>query len=70
MYPEFRKSTAYIGLRTSQEIKEIIEKAAALKGCSVSDFIFESCIENAQRIVAAEEAKLKKSALKPKTKQT
>ena len=69
MFLDFRKSTAYIGLRTRQEIKEILEKAAALQGCSLSDFIFDSCLEKAQRIVDAEEAKLKKAPVQPKTKQ-
>ena len=63
------KKTARISMHTSRQIKETIQQAAAIKGCSMSKFIFDICIENAQRIVDAEDAKLETTSAHTKTKQ-
>ena len=65
----FKKKAAHISLRTCREIKEVIEQAAAVKGSSMSSFIFDICIEEAQRVVDAEDAKLEKTQANTKTKQ-
>lgn len=68
--PASARKTANISLRTSEEIKEVIKQAAASKGCSMSSFIFDICIEEAQRVVDAEDAKLEKTLAITKTKHT
>lgn len=50
------KKTACISLRTSREIKGEIARAAASKGRSLSGFMLDICIQEAQRIVNAEQA--------------
>jgi uncharacterized protein (DUF1778 family) len=54
------KKTAYISLRTSREIKEEIAQAAASKGRSLSGFMLDICIQEAQRVVNAEQANSEK----------
>ena len=54
------RKTAYISLRTSRVIKEEIEQAAAGKGRSLSGFILDICIQEAQRVVNAEQAQSEK----------
>lgn len=46
---------ARINLRTSPEVKALIERAAALKGTTVSGFISQTMYETAQRVVAEQE---------------
>ena len=58
--PASAKNTAHINLRTSRGVKDVIEQAAAVKGCTMSSFIFDICIQEAQRIASAENAKLEK----------
>ncbi|MDO8991252.1 MAG: DUF1778 domain-containing protein [Sideroxyarcus sp.] len=41
-----------ISLRTSAEVKAMIERAAALMGLSVSSFILQSAYEAARRVVS------------------
>lgn len=60
--PASAKNTAHINLRSSQGVKEVIEQAAAVKGCSMSSFICDICVEEAQRVVSAEDAKLEKTS--------
>ena len=54
------KKTAYISLRTSPAIKEEIAQAAASKGLSLSGFMLDICIQEARRVVNAEQAKSEK----------
>ena len=44
--------SARINLRTSQEAKTLIERAAALMGTTVSSFMLQNAFEAARRIVA------------------
>lgn len=44
------KEKARIDIRTSKEMKDIFENAAALKGVSLTDFLVESAYKNAQDI--------------------
>ena len=54
------KNTAYISLRTNRAIKEEIARAAAVKGRSLSGFMLDSCTQEAQRVINAEEANSEK----------
>lgn len=44
--------SARINLRTSHEVKEMIERAAAITGSTVSNFISQSMYQTSIRIVA------------------
>ena len=44
--------SARINLRTSQEAKALIERAAALMGTTVSSFMLQNAYEAARRVVA------------------
>lgn len=63
--PAAAKQTAQINLRTSRRVKDVIEQAAALKGCSLSSFIFDICIAEAQRLASAEKSKPEKTSQYP-----
>ena len=60
--PAAAKKTAHIDLRTRRGVKDVIEQAAALKGCSMSSFIFDICIAESKRVVSAENAKSEKTS--------
>ncbi len=47
--------SARINLRTSQEVKEMIERAAAAVGSTVSSFMLQSATEVARRVLAERE---------------
>jgi len=46
---------ARINLRTSPEVKALIERAAALMGTTVSSFISQTMYETSQRVVAEQQ---------------
>lgn len=46
---------ARISLRTSPEVKALIERAAALMGTTVSGFISQTMYETSQRVVAEQD---------------
>lgn len=46
---------ARINLRTSPEVKALIERAAALMGTTVSSFISQTMYETSQRVVAEQD---------------
>ncbi len=48
--------SARINLRTSQEAKSLIERAAALMGTTVSAFMLQNSYEAAQRVLLQNEA--------------
>ena len=50
--PTTRNDSARINLRTSAEAKELIERAAALIGTTVSSFMLQNAFEAARRIVS------------------
>ncbi len=47
-----QSESARINLRTSHEVKNMIERAAAITGSTVSSFISQSMYETSSRIVA------------------
>ncbi len=47
--------SARINLRTSQEVKEMIERAAAAVGATVSSFMLQNATEVARRVLAEQE---------------
>lgn len=46
---------ARINLRTTQELKELIERAAFMTGASVSSFMLQSSVDVARRVLAEQE---------------
>ena len=52
------KKTAYVSVHTTRELKDLIRTAAVIKGCSTSELILDTCIEQARRVVAAADTKL------------
>lgn len=58
------KKTAYVSVHTTRELKGLIRTAAAIKGCSMSELILDTCIEQARRVVAAGESELSTLASK------
>ena len=46
---------ARINLRTSQEIKDLIERAASMSGATVSSFMLQSAADVARRMLAQQE---------------
>lgn len=47
--------SARINLRTSPEVKELIERAAAMTGSTVSSFMLQSSSDVARRVLAQQE---------------
>ncbi len=47
--------SARINLRTSQELKDLIERAASLSGATVSSFMLQSAADVARRMLAQQE---------------
>jgi len=47
--------SARINLRTSPEVKELIERAAAMTGATVSSFMLQNSSEVARRVLAQQE---------------
>lgn len=47
--------SARINLRTSPEVKELIERAAAMTGSTVSSFMLQNSSEVARRVLAQQE---------------
>ena len=46
-----RKTSERIDVRLRREQKEFIEKAARIKGLTITDFIIQNAVENAQRTI-------------------
>jgi uncharacterized protein (DUF1778 family) len=47
--------SARINLRTSQELKDLIERAASMMGATVSSFMLQSAADVARRVLAQQE---------------
>ena len=47
--------SARINLRTSQELKDLIERAASMMGATVSSFMLQSSADVARRVLAQQE---------------
>ena len=47
--------SARINLRTSQELKDLIERAASMTGATVSSFMLQSSADVARRVLAQQE---------------
>ena len=47
--------SARINLRTSQELKDLIERAASMSGATVSSFMLQSAADVARRMLAQQE---------------
>ena len=53
--PSPSTDSARINLRTSPEVKALIERAAALMGSTVSSYISQTMYETSQRVVAEQD---------------